>query len=133
APDNGPSGPSLQAGNARRGRAARIITHAGMSTTSLLALAPAWASVAAVLGALLIGLLVGTAFRARRLRRVALAMRESARERESLRRIAAELARIPDAEGVARALLDEIGTFFGVDFAALTFVSEDGTEGAGFL
>jgi PAS domain S-box-containing protein len=99
----------------------------------LVALAPAWESVAAFVGALLLGLLVGTAYRARRSRRVAREMKASARERETLRRVAVELARIPDAEGVARALLDEIGTYFGVDFAALTFVSEDGAEGAGFV
>jgi signal transduction histidine kinase len=96
----------------------------------VLALAPAWESVAATVGALLVGLLIGTALLTRRNRRV---IRESARERESLSRIALALARIPDAEGVARVLLDEICTYFEADFAALTFVSEDATEGTGFL
>jgi GAF domain-containing protein len=96
----------------------------------VLALAPAWESVAAAVGALLVGLVIGTALLTRRSRRV---IRESARERESLGRIALALARIPDVEGVARVLLDEICTYFDADFAALTFVSEDGTEGTGFL
>jgi GAF domain-containing protein len=96
----------------------------------ILALARPWESVAAGVGALLVGLLVGTAVLTRRNRRV---IRERERERESLSRIALALARIPDAEGVARVLLDEICTYFGVDFAALTFVSEDGAEGTGFL
>src|SRR5207248_8071251 len=38
-----------------------------------------------------------------------------------------------DVEGVARALLDEIGSLFDVGFAALTFVSEDADEATGFL
>ena len=58
---------------------------------------------------------------------------ERERELESLRRIAAELARTSDVEGVARALLDEISSLFSVGFVALTFVSDDAREGAGFL
>ena len=49
---------------------------------------------------------------------------ERERELESLRRIATELARTSDVEGVARALLDEIGALFAVGFVALTFVSK---------
>src|SRR5437762_7851886 len=55
------------------------------------------------------------------------------RELESLQRIAAELAHTSDVEGVARALLDEIGALFDVSFAALTFVSDDAREASGFL
>ena len=58
---------------------------------------------------------------------------ERERELESLRRIAAELARTSDVEGVARALLDEIASLFAVGFVALAFVSEDGREASGFL
>ncbi len=101
--------------------------------TGLLGVSVAWNNLAAILGALLVGLLVGTAFRVRSVRRQRAAIAVSERERASLRRVAAELARTPDIEGVARALLDEIGGLFGVDFAALSFVSEDGREAAGYL
>jgi len=101
--------------------------------SGLLGLAGAWESLAGSLAALLVGLAVGTGFRLRAARRHAAAMAEGERERESMRRIAAELARTPDVEGVARALLDEISSLFGVDFVALTFVSEDGEEASGFL
>src|SRR5487761_1647655 len=78
----------------------------------LLGLAVAWETLVAALGALLVGLAVGIFF---------------------CLRVAAELARTSDVEGVARALLDEIGSLFGVDFAALSFVSEDGSEASGYL
>ncbi len=55
------------------------------------------------------------------------------RELESLRRVAGELARTADVDGVARTLLDEIAALFGVDFVALTFVSEDAREASGYL
>ncbi|HEY8107764.1 MAG TPA: GAF domain-containing protein, partial [Gaiellaceae bacterium] len=55
------------------------------------------------------------------------------REFESVSRVADELARTADVEGVARMLLDEIAELFDVGFAALTFVSEDGHEAAGYL
>src|SRR3954454_10559414 len=97
-------------------------------------LALAWESVAVVLGALVLGLLIGLVLRARTARRPAAAHSpERARELESLRRIAAELARTSDVEGVARALLDEIAALFRVGFVALTFVSEDGREASGYL
>lgn len=96
-------------------------------------MAVAWHTLAAILGALLLGLVVGTAFRVRSARRQSAAIAESERERASLRRVAAELARTSDVEGVARALLDEIGSLFSVDFAGLSFVSEDGREAAGYL
>ncbi|HUZ99763.1 MAG TPA: GAF domain-containing protein [Gaiellaceae bacterium] len=99
----------------------------------LLGLAVAWETLVAALGALLVGLAVGTVFRLRAVRRQQAAMAEGERERASLRRVAAELARTSDVEGVARALLDEIGSLFGVDFAALSFVSEDGSEASGYL
>src|SRR3954469_8126327 len=97
-------------------------------------LALAWESVAVVLGALVLGFLIGLFLRARTARRAAAAHSpERERELESLRRIAAELARTSDVEGVARALLDEIGVLFDVGFVALAFVSEDGREASGFL
>ena len=99
----------------------------------LLVVVVAWNDLAAILGALLVGLLVGTAFRVRSLRRQRAEIAASERERASLRRVAAELARAPDVDGVARALLDEIGSLFGVDFAALSFISEDGREASGYL
>ncbi|TML10733.1 MAG: GAF domain-containing protein [Actinobacteria bacterium] len=99
----------------------------------LTALTLAWESAAAVLGALLVGLLAGTLVRARGLRRERAAAPVRERELASLRRIAGELTRTPDAEGVARALLDEIGSLFDVGFAALTFVSDDAREASGFL
>ena len=98
-------------------------------------LALAWESVAALLGALASALP-----RARSSARARPATAppgsvspERERELESLRRIAAELARTSDVEGVARALLDEISALFAVGFVALTFVSDDAREGAGFL
>jgi PAS domain S-box-containing protein len=48
-------------------------------------------------------------------------------------RVASELARTADVEGVARTLLDEIAAMAGVSFAGLTFVSDDGTEAVGYL
>src|SRR5436309_6905646 len=95
----------------------------------------AWESVLVVLGALLLGLAAGYLVRTRASRR-AIAQAgspERARELESLRRIAAELARTSDVEGVARALLDEIAALFRVGFVALTFVSADGREASGYL
>ncbi|HEY2355392.1 MAG TPA: GAF domain-containing protein [Gaiellaceae bacterium] len=55
------------------------------------------------------------------------------REFESVSRVASELARTADVEGVARTLLDEIAAMAGVSFAGLAFVSEDGNEAAGYL
>jgi PAS domain S-box-containing protein len=109
-----------------------------MTTTELqvvgpVGLAVAWGTLAAALGALIVGLVVGTAYRVRAVRRQRAAIAEGERERASLRRVASELARTSDVEGVARALLDEIGSLFGVDFAALSFVSEDGSEASGYL
>src|SRR5581483_80434 len=99
-------------------------------------LALAWESVAVVLGALVLGLGLGLLARARSTRRqppVGPRHAEQAREVETLRRLAAELARTPDVEGVARTLLDEVGSLFDVGFVGLTFVSEDGREASGFL
>ncbi len=96
-------------------------------------LALAWESVAVVAGALVVGLALGVAARTRSGRRAVASERERGRELESLRRIADELARTSDVEGVARALLDEIGVLFGVGFVALTFVSHDTKEASGFL
>jgi GAF domain-containing protein len=50
-----------------------------------------------------------------------------------VRRIASELTRTVDVEGVVRTLLDELGELFGVGFVALTFVSDDATEATGYL
>jgi PAS domain S-box-containing protein len=58
---------------------------------------------------------------------------ERAREFESVSRVAGELARTADVEGVARTLLDELAAHFHVGFVALTFVSDDGREAAGYL
>src|SRR5947209_13943097 len=55
------------------------------------------------------------------------------REFESVSRVASELARTADVESVARTLLDEIAAMFGVSFAGLTFVSDDGSEAVGYL
>jgi PAS domain S-box-containing protein len=99
----------------------------------LVGLAAAWEDFAAAVGALVLGLAIGTAARFRRARRDRAAIAEGERELESVRRIASELARTSDVEGVARALLDEIGALFSVDFVGLTFVSEDGGEAFGFL
>ena len=55
------------------------------------------------------------------------------REFESVSRVASELARTGDLEGVARTLLDEIAATFDVSFAGLTFVSDDGREAVGYL
>jgi PAS domain S-box-containing protein len=101
------------------------------ASLGLTGLTPVWESVAAVLGALLVGLLIGT-FRARP-RRGSAVGEASVRELQSLRRIAAELARAPDVHGVARTLLDELGSLFDVGFAGLTFISDDAQEASGFL
>jgi PAS domain S-box-containing protein len=58
---------------------------------------------------------------------------DTAREFESVSRVAAELARSGDVEAVARTLLDELAELFEVGFAALTFVSDDGREASGYL
>jgi PAS domain S-box-containing protein len=55
------------------------------------------------------------------------------REFESVSRVASELARTADVEGVARTLLDEMAAMFGVSFAGLTFVSDDASEAVGYL
>jgi two-component system, NtrC family, sensor histidine kinase KinB len=97
-------------------------------------LALAWESAVALLGALGLGLAAGLLIRARFGRRpTARIAAEPERELESLRRIAAELARTSDVEGVARALLDEIASLFRVGFVALAFVSDDASEASGFL
>jgi two-component system, NtrC family, sensor histidine kinase KinB len=98
-------------------------------------LALALESAAALLGALGIGIAVGVFFRGRVGRRPPAPpiAPEPARELESLRRIAAELSRTSDVEGVARALLDEIASLFRVGFVALAFVSDDASEASGFL
>ena len=57
----------------------------------------------------------------------------SARELESISRVADELARSADVEAAARALLDELASLFAVEFVALTFVSDDGREAVGYL
>ncbi|MDX6468555.1 MAG: hypothetical protein QOF75_358 [Gaiellaceae bacterium] len=99
-------------------------------------LALVWESVVVVLGALAAGFLVGLAARRRRRQGPAAApgpARGRGRELESLRRIAGELARTPDVEGVARTLLDEIASLFEVAFVALAFVSDDAAEASGYL
>ncbi|MDX6479588.1 MAG: hypothetical protein QOG85_98 [Gaiellaceae bacterium] len=55
------------------------------------------------------------------------------KEFESVSRVASEFARTADVEGVARTLLDEIAAMFGVSFAGLSFVSDDGREAVGYL
>jgi PAS domain S-box-containing protein len=58
---------------------------------------------------------------------------DTTREFESVSRVADELARTADVEGVARMLLDELAELFDVGFAALTFVSDDASEASGYL
>jgi PAS domain S-box-containing protein len=102
-------------------------------TLGLVGLALAWESLAAAGLALIVGLTVSAVvLRSRRAREAADAP-ERERQLASLRRIAAELARTSDVEGVVRALLDEIASLYGIGFVALTFVSEDGREATGFL
>ncbi len=55
------------------------------------------------------------------------------REFESVSRVADVLARSADVEGVVRTLLDELASLFDVGFTALTFVSDDAREAAGYL
>src|ERR1700693_6328290 len=93
------------------------------SFVGLNGLALAWESAAALLGALALGVLLGFALRSLRsgqARATPAPNGTRARELHSLHRVAGELARTPDVEGVVRALLDEIGTLFDVGFAALT-------------
>jgi PAS domain S-box-containing protein len=97
-------------------------------------LALAWESVAVVFGALVVGLAVGILVRARgRDAEAAPAARLRDRELASLRRIASDLARAGDIEAVVRTLLDEVAALFEVGFVGLTFISDDGAEGRGFL
>src|SRR5579862_7016853 len=105
------------------------------SSLGLLGLALAWESAVAVGVALAAGILLGLALRGRLRGRRTAAAPDAAREREveSLRRVAGELARASDVEGVVRALLDEIATLFDVGFLGLSFISEDGREASGFL
>ena len=71
----------------------------------------------------------------------AILRRGSARERrafttqelQSVSRVADEMARSVDVEGVARTLLDELAQLFDVGFVALSFVSDDGHEATGYL
>src|SRR5262245_12235919 len=58
---------------------------------------------------------------------------DTTKELESISRVADELARIADVEGVARTLLDELAELCDVGFVALTFVSDDRREAAGYL
>ncbi len=58
---------------------------------------------------------------------------DTAREFESVSRVAEELTRSVDVERVARTLLDELATLFDVGFAALAFVSDDAREASGYL
>jgi PAS domain S-box-containing protein len=55
------------------------------------------------------------------------------RELESVSRVADELARSADVERAARTLLDELAQLFDIGFVALTFVSDDAREAAGYL
>jgi PAS domain S-box-containing protein len=110
------------------------MTSITLLAAGLLGLSLAWESVAAALVALALGVFVGVVVRARIVRRRPAAIApERERELQSLRRITGELSRTSDTAGVARALLDEIGSLFDVGFAALTFVSEDAREASGFL
>jgi len=52
---------------------------------------------------------------------------------ESVSRVADELARSGDVEGVARTLLDELAALFDVGFAGLSLVSDDRREASGYL
>ena len=54
-------------------------------------------------------------------------------ELQSVSRVADEMARSVDVEGVARTLLDELAQLFDVGFVALSFVSDDGHEATGYL
>ncbi|MHB8471036.1 MAG: GAF domain-containing protein, partial [Gaiellaceae bacterium] len=109
-----------------------------MSTIETLVLgltghALAWETVVAVVAVLAVGLVAVVAARTRPGRRRPAAGAGPDRELESLRRIATELARTSDVEGVVRALLDEIGQLFDVGFVGLVFISDDGSEASGFI
>jgi PAS domain S-box-containing protein len=58
---------------------------------------------------------------------------DTTREFESVSRVADELARTADVEGVARTLLDELAELFDVNFVALTFISDDARKASGYL
>ena len=58
---------------------------------------------------------------------------DTTKEFESVSRVADELARTADVEGVARTLLDELAELFDVTFVALTFVSDDARKASGYL
>ena len=55
------------------------------------------------------------------------------REREDLNEFTTALARARDVDAVARVLLDRAVSLLPVEFASLTLVSEDGSEGVGVL
>ncbi|HET7571560.1 MAG TPA: GAF domain-containing protein [Gaiellaceae bacterium] len=93
----------------------------------------AWETAAAFACALVLGLAGGALARRRSAGGTSRQGAERERELESLRRVAAELARTDDVEGVVRALLDELGDLFQVGFVALAFVSDDAREASGYL
>src|SRR6266508_6502955 len=126
---NGPVGPSFERAGMRffslktvaRTPALRTLFTPSMTKIesfplALHGLALAWESVAVVVGALAVGLLLGALAKAWRRGPVPPDQRERDRELESLRRISAELSRTSDVESVARALLDEIASLFSVGF-----------------
>jgi GAF domain-containing protein len=89
-------------------------------------------SIARALGrAVAVALVVPSILRRREDRRPRAA--GGAREFESVSRVARELTRAADIDGVARTLLDELCAHFAVGFVALTFVSDDRREAAGYL
>ncbi|MGH3048679.1 MAG: GAF domain-containing protein, partial [Gaiellaceae bacterium] len=93
----------------------------------------AWQPAVAAAAALVLGFGLGMLLRRRPDRGGGSGPEARDRELGSLRRVAAELARTHDVEGVARTLLDEIAGLYHVGFVALTFVSDDGREASGYL
>jgi len=55
------------------------------------------------------------------------------RELETVSAVSTALARTGDAEAAAMLLLEHVVTLFGVEFAALALVTDDGREAVGFL
>jgi PAS domain S-box-containing protein len=100
-----------------------------------------WPTFAVVLVALVPAVLVAVGWRERRLVAAGSLLARAAeverslldREVEAISRLSKALARAVDIEGVSRAFLLEVVELFGVGFAGLSIVSEDGREASGVL
>src|SRR5205085_1607981 len=131
--DNGPDGPSLQRGRPRFRTAQAAFSPESGSLSSVCPVSKATESV--VFNAVPL-LVLAAAYLT-----VGAALAPTLwRERAHLTAIDAALARLSNGlvrtetvEDVARVLIDSVTSLFGVEFAALSLLSEDGKEARGIL